>query len=72
MRLEPLAVWFQPAAGPLLPQLRPFLAAAAEAQAGHQAQLLRWAITCADPARGLRIEAVVLVAAPDGAPARPG
>ena len=67
MRLEPRAVWFQPAAGALLPQLRPFLLAAGQAQAGASARLLRWAITAAEPARGLRIEAVLVVGEP-GAP----
>ena len=66
MRLEPLVVWFQPAAGPLLPQLRPFLLAAGQAQAGPGVGLLRWAITAAEPARGLRIEAVLLVGQLDG------
>ena len=72
MKLEPLAVWFQPAAGALLPQLRPFLLAAGQAQAGASARLLRWAITAAEPARGLRIEAVLVVGdlgAPGQAPA---
>ena len=67
MRLEPLAVWFQPAAGALLPQLRSFLLAAGQAQAGASARLLRWAITVVEPARGLRIEAVLVVGEP-GAP----
>ena len=66
MRLEPLEVWFQPAAGALLPQLRPFLIAAGQAQAGSSARLLRWAITTAEPARGLRIEAVLVVGSLDG------
>ncbi len=66
MKLEPLAVWFQPAAGPLLPQLRPFLLAAGQVQAGASARLLRWAITAAEPARGLRIEAVLVVGELDG------
>ena len=70
MKLEPLAVWFQPAAGALLPQLRPFLLAAGQAQAGVSARLLRWAITAAEPARGLRIEAVLVVGEP-GAPGQP-
>ena len=61
MRLEPLQLWFQPLRGPLLSQLRPALVAAAQAQAGPGAQLLRWAITAAEPGRGLRIEAMVLV-----------
>jgi hypothetical protein len=72
VKLEPLAVWFQPAAGALLPQLRPFLLAAGQAQAGASARLLRWAITAAEPARGLRIEAVLVVGdlgAPGQAPA---
>ena len=61
MRLEPLEIWFQPAKGALLPQLRPFLIAAGQAQAGASARLLRWAITAAEPARGVRIEAVLIV-----------
>jgi len=61
MRLEPLEIWFQPSAGALLPQLRPSLIAAGQAQAGASARLLRWAITAAEPARGLRIEAVLVV-----------
>ena len=72
MRLVPLDVWFQPVAGELLPQLRPFLIAAGQAQAGSSARLLRWAITTAEPARGLRIEAVLVVGdlgAPGQAPA---
>jgi hypothetical protein len=67
VKLEPLAVWFQPAAGALLPQLRPFLLAAGQARAGASARLLRWAITAAEPARGLRIEAVLVLGEP-GAP----
>jgi hypothetical protein len=70
--LVPLDVWFQPVAGELLPQLRPFLIAAGQAQAGSSARLLRWAITTAEPARGLRIEAVLVVGdlgAPGQAPA---
>ncbi len=61
MRLEPLQLWFRPAQGPLLNQLRPALAAAAQGQAGPEARLLRWAITASEPGRGLRIEAVMLV-----------
>lgn len=61
MRLEPLALWFQPQAGRLLPQLRAFLLAAGQARAGTRVRLLRWAITAAEPARGLRIEAVLVV-----------
>ena len=69
MRLEPLEIWFQPAKGALLPQLRPFLIAAGQAQAGPSARLLRWAITAAEPARGLRVEAVLVVGQPgDGGP----
>jgi len=64
VRLEPLVVWFQPAAGALLPQLRPFLLAAGQAQVGPGVRLLRWAITAAEPARGLRIEAVLLLVEP--------
>lgn len=66
MRLELLQAWFQPAAGALLPQLRSFLLAAGQAQAGPKARLLRWAITAAEPARGLRIEAVLVVGPLDG------
>ena len=66
MRLEPLEIWFQPAKGALLPQLRPFLIAAGQAQAGPSARLLRWAITAAEPGRGLRIEAVLVVGELEG------
>ena len=68
MRLEPLQLWLRPAQGPMLSQLRPALAAAAEEQAGPGAQLLRWAITAAEPERGLRIEAVLLVGTPVAEP----
>ena len=68
MRLEPLQSWFRPAAGPLLPQLQPALAAAALEQAGPEARLLRWAITAVEPIRGLRIEAVLLVEGAELAP----
>ncbi len=61
MRLELLQLWFKPLQGPTLSQLRPALLAAAQEQAGPGAELLRWAITAAEPVRGLRIEAVLLV-----------
>jgi len=67
VRLEPLEVWFQPAPGPLLPRLQPFLAASAMAQAGPRAWLLRWAITAAVPGRGLKLEAVLVVDGPETA-----
>jgi hypothetical protein len=67
VKLEPLALWFQPAAGALLPQLRPFLLAASQARAGASARLLRGANTAPEPARGRRIEAVLVVGEP-GAP----
>jgi len=70
VRLEPLQSWFQPAAGPLLSQLRPALAAAALEQAGAEARLLRWAITAVEPNRGLRIEAVLLVETPVAQPTK--
>ncbi len=69
MRLEPLQLWFQPQPGPLLPQLRPSLLARAQAQAGPEAQLLRWAITATEAERGLWIEAVLLVGDLVGQPA---
>lgn len=65
MRLEPLEVWFEPEPGPLLPQLQSFLAAAAGRQAGPSAQLLRWAITASEAARGLKIEAMLVVEGPE-------
>ena len=58
--LEPLEFWFQPGPDPLLPQLRTVLAHQAQQQAGPAAVPLRWAITAADPSRGLRLEAMVL------------
>ena len=61
MRLELLQLWFKPLEGPRLSQLRPALLAAAQEQAGPGAELLRWAITAAQPVRGLHIEAVLLV-----------
>ena len=61
VNLLPLQTWVQPGPGPLLPQLRSHLAVIALRQAGLGAQPLRWAITAVDPARGLHIEAVVLV-----------
>ena len=67
MRLEPLETWFQPAPGPLLSQLQAFLEATAEAQAGSGARLLRWAITAAEPGRGLKLEAVLVVDGPEAA-----
>ena len=61
MRLELLHFWFKPLQGPTLSHLRPALLAAPQWQAGPGAELLRWAITAAEPVRGLRIEAVLLV-----------
>lgn len=66
MSLLPLQTWFQPGPGPLLPQLREHLAAVALHQAGPGARALRWAITSADPARGLQIEAVLILAGDAG------
>jgi hypothetical protein len=74
MRLTPFEVWFRPAPGPLLPQLRRVLAdlerqterTAAGAQSrtlqpsAPDAEPLRWAITTADPVRGLRLEGVMV------------
>jgi hypothetical protein len=68
VRLELLQLWFKPLPGPRLSQLRPALLAAAQEHAGPGAELLRWAITAAEPVRGLHIEAVLLV---DAAPAPP-
>ncbi|MFM7267872.1 MAG: hypothetical protein ACKOZT_04700 [Cyanobium sp.] len=62
MRLQPLEVWIQPQPGPLLPQIRLALAAAAQ-EPGVAARPLRWAITAAEPVRGLRIEAMLIAAA---------
>ncbi len=61
--LVPLELWVQPAAGPLLPQLRRALAQGARQQAGPGAEPLRWAITAVDPIRGLRLEGMLLVSA---------
>jgi hypothetical protein len=65
VRLVPLELWLAPAAGPLLPRLRQALAQACPAGG----EPLRWAITAADPQRGLRLEAVLIQ--PDGAAAEP-
>jgi len=71
VRLQPLEVWIQPQPGPLLPQIRLALAAAAQ-EPGVAARPLRWAITAADPRRGLRIEAVFVLAASPGQPRQGG
>jgi len=65
LQLQPLELWFQPAAGPLLPQVRSALAqqacrSLAEGEA-RAAEPLRWAITAVDAERGVRLEAVVLI-----------
>ena len=62
MRLVPLELWLPPAPGAVLPRLRRALAEAA----GADGEPLRWAITAADPDRGLRLEAVLIVPGPDG------
>jgi hypothetical protein len=61
VRLVPLELWLPPAPGPVLSRLRRALAAAA----GVDGEPLRWAITAADPERGLRLEAVLIVPGPD-------
>jgi hypothetical protein len=60
LRLLPLDLWVPPAAGPLLDRLRLALAGEARLLGGPQAVPLRWAVTAADPERGLRLEGVVL------------
>ncbi len=45
----------------MLPRLRQALAEAA----GVDGEPLRWAVTAADPGRGLRLEAVLIVSAAD-------
>ncbi len=60
MRLVPLEFWLPPAPGPVLPRLRRALAEAA----GAEGEPLRWAITAADPERGLRLEAVLIAREP--------
>lgn len=59
MRLQPLELWIRRSPGPLLPQIRRALEEAT-LQSGASARPLRWAITAADPLRGLRIEAVLI------------
>jgi hypothetical protein len=61
VRLVPLELWLPPAPGPVLPRLRQALAESA----GVDSEPLRWAITAADPERGLRLEAVLIVPGPD-------
>jgi hypothetical protein len=61
VRLVPLELWLLPATGPVLPRLRRALAEAA----GADGEPLRWAITAADPERGLRLEAVLIVPGAD-------
>jgi len=72
VHLQPLELWFQPTAGPLLPQVRAALAAEACRQ-GSSAELvaepLRWGITAVEAGRGLRLEGVmVLSQAPPAGP----
>jgi hypothetical protein len=69
LALVPLELWLQPQAGPLLPQLRQALGDEATRLAGAGAEPLRWAITAADPGRGLRLEGIVVGPAPTPAPA---
>lgn len=69
MRLLPLELWIQPAPGPLLARIRQELAAAARSAHGQSARPLRWAITAVHPARGLRIEALLVC---EAAPALDG
>jgi hypothetical protein len=59
VRLEPLELWLPAAPGPLLPRLRAALADHARHRSATEP--LRWAVTGSDPARGLRIEAVLLI-----------
>jgi hypothetical protein len=66
--LVPLECWLTPSPGPLLPQLRQALAREARRLAGEGAEPLRWAITAADPGRGLRLEGIVVGPAPAPGP----
>ncbi len=70
MRLQPLELWIRRNPGPLLPQIRRALEEAS-LQSGASARPLRWAITGADPLRGLRIEAVLIEAASQSAARQP-
>ena len=53
VRLQPITLQLRRAPGPLLAQI--------EAALAPHGQPLRWAITAAEPLRGLHIEAVLLV-----------
>jgi hypothetical protein len=66
--LVPLELWLQPVSGALLPQLGPALQAEARRLAGEGAEPLRWAVTAVDPARGLRLEGIVVGPAGDRGP----
>jgi hypothetical protein len=66
--LVPLEFWLIPSPGPLLPQLRQGLAREARRLAGEGAEPLRWAITAADPGRGLRLEGIAVGPAPAPGP----
>jgi hypothetical protein len=58
--LVPLELWLRVSPGPLRPQLRQALVQEARRLAGEGAEPLRWAITAADPGRGLRLEGIVV------------
>lgn len=64
MRLQAETLWLAPAPGPLLPQLRARLEELCQQRGGAGTRPLRWALTAADQARGVRIEVVLVLEGP--------
>ncbi|MFZ9753109.1 MAG: hypothetical protein ACO3B3_06110 [Cyanobium sp.] len=64
MRLLAETLWFKPAPGPLLPQLRAQLEELCQQRGGAATRALRWALTAAEQARGVRIEVVLVLEEP--------
>ncbi len=69
MRLQAETLWLAPAPGPLLPQLRVQLRALCQERGGAGTRALRWALTAAEQARGVRIEVVLVLEGPPLPPA---
>jgi hypothetical protein len=64
VRLLAETLWFKPAPGPLLPQLRAQLEELCQQRGGAGTRALRWALTAAEQARGVRIEVVLVLEEP--------
>ena len=69
MRLQAETLWLAPVPGPLLPQLRAQLRELCQQRGGAGTRALRWALTAAEQARGVRIEVVLVLEGPPLPPA---